>query len=124
MPQYSTILAGVDVHKDFISVAYAPDDRSAEVAFLGPIGTRQCDIDKMIRALQSKAYELVSAYEAGPCGYTLYRHLTKKSLQCFVVSSSLIPRRAGDRFKTDCRHLGGITKASNGHARRVLIEAA
>lgn len=103
MPQYSTIFVGLDVHKDFISVAYAPEDRSAGVTFPGPIGTRQSDIDKMIRTLQSKANDLVFAYEAGPCGYVLYRYLTKKSLQCVVVAPSLVPRRAGDRVKTDRR---------------------
>jgi transposase len=103
MQHYSTIFVGLDVHKDFISVAYAPDDRSAEVTFLGPVGTRQSDIDKMVRTLQSKAKQVAFAYEAGPCGYTLYRYLTKKGLQCFVVSPSLIPRKAGDRVKTDRR---------------------
>jgi transposase len=101
--QYTTLFIGLDVHKEFISVAYAPDDRSAEVVFLGPIGTRQCDIDKLIRTLQSKARTLLFAYEAGPCGYSLYRYLTKKNYQCYVVAPSLIPRRAGDRVKTDPR---------------------
>jgi transposase len=103
MHHCTTIFVDLDVHKDFISVAYAPEDRPAEVTFLGPIGTRQCDIDKMIRVLQSKAQQVVFAYEAGPCGYTLYRYLTKKSLECVVVAPSLIPRRAGDRVKTDRR---------------------
>jgi len=101
--QYTTLFVGMDVHKEFISVAYAPDDRSAEVIFLGNIGTRQCDIDKLIRALHSKAPTLVFAYEAGPCGYSLYRFLTRKNYLCYVVAPSLIPRRAGDRVKTDPR---------------------
>ena len=42
------------------------------------IGTRQCDIDQLIRKMQSKATHLVFVYEAGPCGYWLYRYLTKK----------------------------------------------
>ncbi len=103
MNQCSTLFVGLDSHKDFISVAYAPDDRSAEVIFVGRIGTRQCDIDKLIRRLQSKAKHLVFAYEAGPCGYSLYRYLTKKGYQCYVVAPSLIPRKAGDRVKTDPR---------------------
>ena len=46
-----TLYVGLDVHKDSIAAAYAPEDRGAEVVSLGPIGTRQCDIDKLIRTL-------------------------------------------------------------------------
>jgi len=98
-----TLYIGLDVHKESIAVAYAPEDRSAEVVSLGPIGTRQCDIDKLIRRLESKAAPLVFVYEAGPCGYGLYRYLTGKGFACHVVAPSLIPRKAGDRVKTDRR---------------------
>ena len=103
MKQSTTLFVGLDVHKDSITVAYAPDERGAEVIFLGPIGTRQCDIDKLIRQLQSKAPRLLFVYEAGPCGYWLYRYLKKKGQDCIVVAPSLIPRKPGDRVKTDRR---------------------
>ena len=103
MTHYTTLFVGLDVHKDSISVAYAPEDRSEGVTFVGPIGTKQCDIDKLIRRLQSKASRLVFAYEAGPCGFTLYRNLTKKGFTCLVVAPSLIPKKPGDRVKTDRR---------------------
>ena len=98
-----TLYVGLDVHKESIAVAYAPEDRGAEVVSLGPIGTRQCDIDKLIRTLQLKGATLVFVYEAGPCGYWLYRYLTRKGLSCHVVAPSLIPRKPGDRVKTDRR---------------------
>jgi transposase len=98
-----TLYVGLDVHKESIAVAYAPEDRGAEVVSLGPIGTRQCDIDKLLRQLQAKAARLVLVYEAGPCGYWLYRYLTRKGLRCTVVAPSLIPRKPGDRVKTDRR---------------------
>src|SRR5438876_8896809 len=98
-----TLYVGLDVHKDSIAVAYAPEDRGAEVASLGSIGTRQCDIDTLIRKLQSKGATLVFVYEAGPCGYWLYRYLTRKGFACHVVAPSLIPRKPGDRVKTDRR---------------------
>jgi len=66
-----TLYVGLDVHKDSIAVAYAPEERGAEVLSLGAIGTRQCDIDKLIRKLQSKGAALMFVYEAGPCGYWL-----------------------------------------------------
>ena len=98
-----TVYVGLDVHKDSIAVAYAPEDRGSEVVSLGTIGTRQCDIDKLIRKLDSKGATLGFVYEAGPCGYWLYRYLTRKGLICHVVAPSLIPRKPGDRVKTDRR---------------------
>src|SRR3989449_6513364 len=98
-----TLYVGLDVHKDSISVAYAPEDRGAEVVSLGSLGTRQCDIDTLIRKVQSKGATLVFVYEAGPCGYWLYRYLTRQGLSCHVVAPSLIPRKPGDRVKTDRR---------------------
>ena len=103
MHQFTTLSVGLDVHKDSISVAYAADGRPEPAQFLGPIGTRQCDVDKMIRRLHSKASHLVFAYEAGPCGYVLYRYLTAKGFDCRVVAPSLIPKRPGDRVKNDRR---------------------
>ena len=103
MKEATTLFVGLDVHKDSIAVAHAGEDRGAEVVFVGQIGTRQCDIDKLLRRLQSKASRLVCAYEAGPCGYVLHRYLTNKGLTCIVVAPSLIPKRSGDRVKTDRR---------------------
>ena len=103
MHQTSTLYVGMDVHKESIAVAYVAKDHDAEVVSLGAIGTRQCDLDTLIRKLQSKAKHLVFVYEAGPCGYWLYCYLTKKGYVCWVVAPSLIPKRAGDRVKTDRR---------------------
>jgi transposase len=84
-------------------VAYVAQDHGAEVTYLGTIGTRQCDLDQLIRQMQSKAKHLVFVYEAGPCGYWLYRDLTQKDYDCWVVAPSLIPQKAGDRVNTDRR---------------------
>jgi transposase len=103
MAQSSTLFIGMDVHKDAIAVAYVAQDHGAEVTYLGTIGTRQCDIDQLIRKMQSKAKHLLFVYEAGPCGYWLYRYLSKKGYDCWVVAPSLIPKKPGDRVKTDRR---------------------
>jgi transposase len=71
MPQSSTLSVGLDVHKDSIAVAYAAQAHGAEVVSLGNIGTRQRDIDQLVRRLHAKSPQLVFVYEAGPCGYWL-----------------------------------------------------
>ena len=89
MHQSSTLYIGLDVHKDSIAVAYVAQEHGAEVIYLGAIGTRQCDIDQLIRKMPSKATHLIFVYEAGPCGYWLYRYLTKKGYDCWGVAPSL-----------------------------------
>jgi transposase len=101
---------GLDVHKDSIAVAYARDDGRGEPASLGTSGTRQCDIDALLRKLQSKGGRLVFVDEAGPCGYWLYRYFTGKDLSCLVVAPSLIPRKPGDRVKTDRRDAATLAR--------------
>ena len=115
MPQSSTLYVGRDVHKESIAVAYVAQDHGAEVLSLGTTGTRQCDIDKLLRQLQAKSQQLVCVYEAGPCGYWLYRYLLKKGYVCWVVAPSLIPKKPGDRVTTDrrdARQLARLMRAS------------
>jgi transposase len=71
MSQSRTLYIGMDVHTDTMAVAYVAQDHHAEVVYLGTIGTRQADIDQLIRTMQSKAPHLVLVSEAGPCGYWL-----------------------------------------------------
>jgi transposase len=111
MPESSkTLYVGLDVHKESIAVAYAAEERGSEIVALGSIGPRQCDIDKLIRKLQSKGMRLVFVYEAGPCGYWLYRYFIRQGLSCHVVAPSLIPRKPGDRVKTDRRDAATLTR--------------
>ncbi len=91
---------GLDVHKESISVSYAKDDGSA-IVFLGKFGTRHSHIDTFVCKVQSHSSQLLFCYEAGPCGYWLYRYLTKRGFACWVVAPSLIPKRAGDRVSGD-----------------------
>jgi transposase len=110
MSQSTTLFIGMDVHKDSIAVAYVAQDHGAEVTYLGTVGTRQYDIDNLVRKMQSKAKHLVFVYEAGPCGYWLYRYLTKKGYDCCVVAPSLIPNKSGDRVKTDRRDAAQLAR--------------
>jgi transposase len=103
MPQSRTLYVGLDVHKESIAVASVAQEDGAEVVSLGTVGTRQCDIDKLIRQLQSKSTQLGFVYEAGPCGSWRSRYLTKKGYPCWVVAPSFIPTKTGDRVTTDRR---------------------
>jgi transposase len=103
MAQSSTLFIGMDVHQEAIAVASVAQDHGAEVIYLGTIGTRQCAMDQRIRQRQSKAKHLVFVYEAGPCGYWLYRYLSQKGYDGWVVAPSLMPKKAGDRVKTNRR---------------------
>src|SRR5262245_6737705 len=60
-------------------------------------------MDKLINKLQKPDQELRFCYEAGPFGFVLCRHLRRRGYLCEVVAPSLIPKRAGDRIKTDSR---------------------
>jgi len=100
----------MEVHKETIAVAYVAQDHGAEVTYLGTIGTRQCDLDPLVRKMPSKANHLVVVYEAGPWGSWLYRYLRKRGDDGWVVAPSLIPQKAGDRVKTDRRDAGQLAR--------------
>ena len=93
---------GLDVHKETIAVAIAPDN-STEVRAYGIIGGTLDAVDKLLKKLAAAHVELRLVYEAGPCGFVLHRHLKNKGLRCDVVAPSLIPKKASDRVKTDRR---------------------
>lgn len=78
-------------------------EREAEGISLGTIGTRQGEIDKLVRKLQAKGKALPFVSEAGPGGEWLSRYLTKQHVTCWVVAPSGIPKKASERVKTDRR---------------------
>jgi transposase len=103
LSQSSPLYIGMDVHQDSMAVASGAQEHHAEVVAVGTIGTRQCDIDPLLRQMPAKSQHLIFGYEAGPCGSWLYRDLTQKGQVCWVVAPSLIPKKPGDRVKTNRR---------------------
>jgi transposase len=91
---------GMDVHAETIAVAIAEPD--GEVRSLGTIANREDSIRKFIRKLGSPEH-LRACYEAGPTGFVLYWQLTQLGVECAVVAPSLVPKKPGDRVKTDRR---------------------
>ena len=102
MKKYSTFV-GMDVHKNSIEIAIAQRGRNGEVRHYGKINGTLDALDKVVRKLVSKGGPVHFVYEAGPCGYEIYRHLTAKGYDCAVVAPSRIPRKSGDRIKNDRR---------------------
>jgi transposase len=76
---------------------------TAKSCHVGSIGDDLASLDKSLRRFISRRSRLHIVYEAGPCGFVIWRHLSAQGLQCEVVSPSSIPRRSGDRDKTDRR---------------------
>lgn len=101
MKQFSKYV-GLDVHKETIAVSVA-EGNSSEVRYIAEIANTPDAISKLVRQLRKNDASLSFCYEAGPCGYGIHRQLTDLGWDCQVVAPSLIPRKPGDRIKTDRR---------------------
>lgn len=109
MTQSNILFIGMDVHKESIVLSLADDDRS-EVRRYGTIGGQLNDFKKTLRKLVSTGKDLFFCYEAGPTGYELYRYIVSQGHQCIVVAPSLIPKKPGDKVKTDQRDADNLTR--------------
>ena len=105
MYKHNILFIGLDTHKVSTEVAHVEDQRGAKPVHFGKINTTKAAITKLARQYQSKYPHatLHFVYEAGPCGYWIYRLLTSLGHCCYVVAPSLIPKKPGERVKTDKR---------------------
>src|ERR1700726_4341039 len=101
---------GLDVHKESIVVAVASGGLRGEVREYGRIANTATALDRLLRKLGDAGMVLRFCYEAGPCGYGIQRHVSARGHEWVVVAPSLIPKRAGDRVKTDRRDAASLAK--------------
>src|SRR5947199_4091271 len=100
---------GFDVHKETIAVAIAKGGAGGDVCGFGTIKNSKQAVALLARKLARRHGKLSFCYEAGPCGYAIYRQLADLGHDCQVVAPSLIPTKPGDHIKTD--HRDAITLA-------------
>jgi transposase len=120
MEERIKFFVGLDVHKETIAVAVAEPGR-APARLIGSIAH---DVGKLLKVLAryGDAQHVEVVYEAGPTGYGLQRELARRGYHCQVIAPSLIPKRAGDRVKTDrrdCVRLAELSRA--GELRAVWV---
>lgn len=103
MGEYSEVFVAFDVAKKKHAVAIAEGGRDGEVRFLGDVENSVLPIERTIQRLAGRYERLHVCFEAGPTGYGLYRQIEALGHECLVVAPSLIPRRSGERIKTNRR---------------------
>src|SRR6516165_7757154 len=110
MSKHTEAFVAFDTSKLRNAVAIADGNRSGEVRFLGEIDNSEAATAKLVRNLAEKYEQLTFCYEAGPTGYELYRQLKQLGHDCLVAAPSLIPKKPGDRVKTNRRDAVSLVK--------------
>jgi transposase len=110
MSKHSEAFVAFDTSKLRNAVAIADGGRAGEVRFLGEIENTPAATAKLVRKLAAKYERLTFCYEAGPTGYGLHRQIKSLGFECPVVAPSLIPKKPGDRVKTNRRDAVGLAK--------------
>jgi transposase len=99
-----TLYVGLDTDKKHIDVAVAEPLPGGEVRYWGKVANEAAAFDRVIKRLRKDGRQLEVCYEAGPCGFGIYRRLNgKPGVRCQVVAPSMTPRRPGVRVKTNRR---------------------
>jgi transposase len=107
---HSEAFVAFDTSKLRNAVAIADGGRDSEVRFLGEIDTSPAATAKLVKKLTGKYQRLTFCYEAGPTGYGLYRQIKSLGHECIVAAPSKIPKKPGDRVKTNRRDAMSLAK--------------
>jgi transposase len=101
---------GIDTAKLRNAIAVAEAGRNGEVRYLGEVDTSETATCKLVKGLSARYRKLTFCYEAGPTGYGLQRLIESLGHTCIVVAPSLIPKKAGERVKTNRRDAVGLAR--------------
>ena len=112
MAHHSEAFIGIDTSKLKNAVAIAEAGRAGEVRYLGEIDTTVAATRKLVARLAARSDKLTFCYEAGPTGYGLHRLIERLGHACPVVAPSLIPKKPGNRVKTNRRDAEGLARLS------------
>src|SRR5579864_6136434 len=110
MKKHGEAFVGIDTAKARNAVAVADSGRRGEIRYLGEFDTSPEAVTKLVRKLADRHETLHFCYEAGPTGYGLYRQIVALGQSCTVVAPSLIPRRPGERVKTNRRDAQALAR--------------
>jgi transposase len=110
-----TTYVGIDAHKKDLFVAMLIGREQTPVTW--QLANEPQAVRRLVRKLEREAPGAVQVfYEAGPCGYALQRQVTTTRVHCDVIAPALIPRKPGERVKTnrrDARKLVELGRAGN-----------
>ena len=108
-----TTYVGVDAHKKDLFIAMLVGAETTPVTW--QLANEPNAVRRLVRRLEREAPGAVRVcYEAGPCGYALQRQVTTSRVSCQVIAPALIPRKPGERIKTnrrDARKLAELLRA-------------
>ena len=108
---YATeVFVGIDVAKERNAIAVADGERGGEVRYLGEVDASSESMRRLVKRLGAKHERVHFCYEAGPTGYGLHRLITDLGHPCTVAAPSLIPRKPGERVKTNRRDAIALAK--------------
>ena len=103
MGEHSEVFVAFDTAKLKHAVAIAEAGRGGEIRFLGEVENQPATVERLIKKLGRRYRKLQVCFEAGPTGYGLYRQIQALGYACLVVAPALIPKRSGERVKTNRR---------------------